>query len=96
METTKGFVVHCRTGCTCCQSENHYRGPFKTRAFAKTRANGYHRDRVLASQFARNGRYSIQEVDIETLEGGRIIVDGRFVLDGFAEDTGEEIFYDYN
>ena len=31
------FYIECRTGCTCCRDENHYRGLYATLAEAEAR-----------------------------------------------------------
>jgi len=90
-----GYVISCRTGCSCCSSENHDRGPFKMKETADKKIEEYRDGPLLASQYARRGRYSVREVEIETLPDGRIIVGGTLVLKGFAEDTGEEVMEEY-
>ncbi len=96
METQKGYIVYCSTGCSCCAHENHYRGPFRTRQIADQRAETYREVSLLASQYAKNGRYSIQEVEIEILPDGRVIVSGTHVSPGFAEDGGDDRMWDYS
>lgn len=94
---TKAYVVECRTGCSCCASENHYRGPFKTKEKAEERARGYFDARLLASQFASHGVYHVSEVDCEVLPDGRLIIDGTHVVAGFADDNAtDERMYDYS
>jgi len=88
-EGPKAYVVYCSTGCSCCSDENHYRGPFSTREIAEARCELYTKTRLLASQYARNGNYKIEEYDAELLPGGRVIVDDT-VFAGWAEDTGED------
>lgn len=90
MKKIKGFIVSCRTGCSCCSSENHYRGPFKTRETAEAKIIEFRAIPILASQYARRGNYSVEEAEIEVLPDGRVIVGGGAVFPGFAEDTGEE------
>lgn len=90
VKQTKAFVIYCSTGCTCCSSENHYRGPFSSREIAERRADDYHKARILASQYARNGRYEIEEHEAEILPDGRIIVDNT-VFGGWADDGYDEI-----
>ena len=86
-EEVKGYVVYCTTGCSCCSSENHYRGPFSTREAAEAASDGYSKDKVLASQYARNGQYDIEVHDAEILPDGRVIIDDT-VFAGWTEDTG--------
>ena len=93
-EKIKVWIVHCRTGCTCCASENHYRGPFKTKEKAEEMAKSYHDLPLLASQFARRGLYRVGEWTAEVLPDGRLIVDDTVIL-GFAEDTGDEVIVDF-
>jgi hypothetical protein len=72
------------TGCTCCSSENHYRGFYRTKEDAERRIRYYYSPDSkfwpLASQYARRGRYSIEEVEIEDLKDGRYILDDEKVL----------------
>lgn len=93
---TKGFIIYCSTGCSCCSNENHYRGPFRTRTTAESRAAVYHSSRLLASQYAKNGRYEILEVEIEILADGRVVVDNTHVFPGFAEDGYDDKMWYYN
>lgn len=86
-EQRKGYVVYCSTGCTCCSSENHYRGPFSTSKIAEAKANTYRKQKVLVSQYALNGCYDIEEYDAEVLPDGRVIIDDT-VFPGWAELTG--------
>jgi hypothetical protein len=85
-EITKAFIIECRTGCSCCSGENHYRGPFKTREEAERKIANYKERRLLSSQYSERGNYSIEESDAEILPDGRIIIDD-FVCAGFAEDN---------
>lgn len=86
----KAYVIECRTGCSCCASENHYRGPYSSREVAEKRAAYFHETRLLASQYARNGVYHINEVDVEVLPDGRIIVNNT-VFAGFKDDGDDYI-----
>lgn len=85
------FLIHARTGCTCCSNENHYRGPFRTRDDAERRRL-YYLDsskgvnNPLASQYAPRGVYEIVEVEAEELPDGRVILENRiFPALEFAE-----------
>ena len=88
---TVAFFVHCGTGCSCCNDENHYTGPYRSLKYAKDMVATYTKDRRLASQYARNGRYEICWSDSEILQDGRIICSDR-VFSGFSDD--EEVFND--
>jgi len=74
----KLILIECRTGCTCCSSDNHYRGPYKTVDDAKRRIASFlapdSKFWPVASQYAHRGNYSVQEVEAEQLPDGRIIV----------------------
>ena len=86
MENVKFFLIHCSTGCSCCNSENHYRGPFSTKEIADARVPKYREMRVLASQFSSRGNYSVNgPFEGELLPDGRIISD-ESVYQGFADD----------
>lgn len=77
------FVIYARTGCTCCSYENHYRGVYKTREQAEARVKEFEKMPLLASQFARQGRYSIEELKAEILPDRRIIIENNYVTDDF-------------
>jgi len=73
------YRIECRTGCTCCSSENHYRGFYPSREEAKARIDRFNQgiDNPLASQYARYGVYGIEACEAEQLPDGRLIVDDR-------------------
>lgn len=79
------FLIECRTGCTCCSNENHYRGPYSTRQIAEKRVEEFKAMPLLASQYARQGRYEIEEHEAEQLPDGRLIC-GSKVYEGFKDD----------
>ena len=79
------FVVECRTGCTCCNYENHYRGPFSNREAAEAAVKTFQDYKIIASQYAPNGSYSISEHSCELLPDGRLIVAERFVYPEFVD-----------
>lgn len=88
------FMIHCTTGCSCCSSENHYCGPFSSRDVAEKASASFHDGKKLASQYARNGRYSIEEHPAEVLPDGRVIIDCR-IFKGWADESPwESIEYD--
>ena len=72
------FTILCRTGCTCCSGENHYRGPYKTRGDAERRVAHFLNDKnsfcPVASRYARRGRYTAYESKMEILDDGRAIL----------------------
>lgn len=72
----KVYLIHCGTGCTCCNNENHYRGPYKTKEEAKKRIHYFYYGNwyPLASQYARRGRYSVKECYYEEISGNRVII----------------------
>jgi len=81
----EAYFVECRTGCSCCSSENHSRGPFSTKEIAEARVVAYRGMSLLASQFARSGVYVVEECDeIEALPDGRLIIDDH-VYRGFVD-----------
>ena len=106
----KAYMIECRTGCTCCSSENHYRGFYKTKEDAERRINYYFSPESkfwpLASQYARRGRYSIEEAELEEISNDRWILNDEKVLhslnfidvkeDGSIENNEEEhLFSDW-
>lgn len=89
----KVFFMYCRTGCSCCSNENHYRGFYKTKEDAERRIGSFHAENStywpLASQYARRGRYSVEEDDAEILGDGRIILRGR-IVDYYEVEVAED------
>lgn len=84
MESVESFtiwLIECRTGCTCCSDENHYRGPYRSREDAQRRIDSFLRPDSkfwpVASQYARRGRYEISHESVEPISGGRFIVDDK-------------------
>lgn len=84
------YFVYCSTGCTCCASENHTRGPFSSEEIAKKKAEYYKSVPILASQYASKGRYHIEgPCDVEQLPDGRLIIRD-VVFDGFKDEITED------
>ena len=72
------WLIECRTGCTCCQYENHMRGPYRSPDDASRRMTHFltvGNYCPLASQFAPRGRYAVQSKDVEPISNGRFIID---------------------
>lgn len=88
---TTAFLIYCATGCSCCNNENHYRGPFSTREIAEEKKADYTASRLLASQYSENGNYTIYEVSCEQLPDGRLIIDGERLVAEFA-DEGDDYY----
>jgi len=82
--TIEFWGIEARTGCSCCSSENHLRGPYKTEEDAQRRVAHYRDPKntfhPLASQYARRGAYSIYKYTAEVLPDGRWIVNGSNVI----------------
>ena len=110
LETIKIFRIEARTGCSCCSDENHYRGPYKTREDAERRVKFYLEEEgdkkywPIGSQYARRGRYTIEEHLAEILPGNRWIIEDRvykvapfieIAEDGSSEQNNEERFEQY-
>jgi len=102
----KAYMIECRTGCTCCCDENHYRGFYRTKEDAKHRISYYQLPESkfwpLASQFARRGNYSIEEAEIEDLNDGRYILNDKILHsldfvdvkeDGSIENNEDEYLF---
>ena len=89
----KVFFMHCRTGCSCCSYENHYRGFYKTREDAKRRVRSFLAENStywpLASQYALRGRYYVMEEDAEILGDGRVILLGR-LMDYYEVEVADD------
>lgn len=83
----KAYTIHCGTGCSCCSDDNHYCGPYSTREVANRWKQDFHNRKKLASQYAENGRYTIEEHDAEILPDGRVIIDSR-IFGAWADESG--------
>ena len=87
MKKFKVWFISASTGCTCCSSENHYRGPYKTKEDAERRINYYRTSDQktgywpLASQFSRRGNYSVYEIYCEPISDDRFIIGEERVVD---------------
>lgn len=79
------YWISCSTGCTCCADQNFDYGFYLNREDAEAQAeawrNGIHNP--LASQYAKYGRYHVEEDDAEVLP------DGRWIVAGTVFDTDE-------
>lgn len=102
------WLIECRTGCTCCQYENHMRGPYRNSEDASRRMNHYltaGKYHPLASQFAPRGRYAVQSKDVELISNGRFIIDDTVINsiplfvsvaeDGTIDGDSESERFDY-
>lgn len=87
MDIVKGYMIYAQTGCSCCYGENHDRGPYKTRQEAELRRKNFLETSLLASQYSKNGIYTISEVEFEQLPDGRLIYDSK-VYPGFFKVGG--------
>jgi len=86
------WFIYCQTGCSCCRRENHYTGPWSSEALAQAAAAGYEDTKRLASQWAPNGEYSIEEKEAEVLPDGRLIIGGTVLdPDEYPLDDGCQI-----
>lgn len=88
------WLIECRTGCTCCSGENHYRGAYRTKEDADRRAASFlsqdSKYWPLASQYAKRGRYSVQNREAEPISGGRFIVDDQVLGEIKFIDVAED------
>ena len=77
----KIYRIKCRTGCTCCRSDNHYRGLYLTKEEAEARISRFRRgvDYPVASQYSKYGQYTIEESSMEEISGDRLVVGGTLV-----------------
>ena len=105
------YLIKASTGCSCCNEENHIRGPYKTLGAAKKRIEYYKSEKSkfwpLASQYASRGCYTIYEIEAEEISKGRYIIDDKVFeaadmlmvevrWDGSVEDNKKEYFtHDY-
>jgi hypothetical protein len=91
----KAYMIYCGTGCTCCSSENHYRGFYHTKEDAERRIASFlapdSKYWPLASQYARRGCYSTEEADLEPISGDRFILNGEKVVESLTFiEVGED------
>ena len=80
------YIIDCRTGCSCCSSDNHKRGPYTSSSIAEEKVASFRAIPLLASQYARSGVYDIEECEAEVLPDGRLIINER-VFAGWADAT---------
>jgi hypothetical protein len=77
----KLFAIECRTGCTCCSCDNHYRGPYKTSEDAQRRINYFLSPDSKAFSscvLGSNGPpHIIRELDAEEIDSNRWIINNR-------------------
>ncbi len=72
----KYWTISCHTGCTCCNSDDHERGPYSSREAAEKRLAFFKEHPLLGSQFAPDGIYRISGPwEGEQLPDGRIIAE---------------------
>lgn len=79
-EKTVLYSIECRTGCTCCRYENHTRGLYGSFEEAERRRDKFRSMPLLASQYSKTGMYSINSHETEKLPDGRLIIDGKRVI----------------
>jgi len=85
----KIFLIECRTGCSYCSYENHYRGPFESKEDADRRIAFFLLAGVgnnpVASQYSKKGNYDVREYDAEEISNNRVIINDRvFEWSGFV------------
>ena len=90
----RAFLIYAGTGCSCCNDQNHYRGPYRTKDDAERRMTYYlapdSKYWPLASQFAKRGCYCVEEIEVEQLPDGRVIICRDKVRDYFDFVTVNE------
>ena len=81
----KLWAIYCATGCTCCSYENFTQGFYEFEIVARAVIAEYEQGigNPLGSQFARYGRYYLQEYEAELLPNGRMIVDDEVYDQGY-------------
>jgi hypothetical protein len=88
----KAFLVANMTGCTCCRDENFYSGPYRTKEEAEAVMVDHRKRSLLASQFAREGRYHITECHVLEYEN-LLVIDGETVNRGGWNQHNLDIGY---
>lgn len=83
----KVYKIECRTGCSCCSEENHYRGLYETKEEAQARIDRFKRgiDYPLASQYSIYGNYTLEEFDAEEINGNRLIIENKVYTKEFVK-----------
>lgn len=93
-EKKKVFIIECKTGCSCCHNENHYRGFYKTKEDALQRINSFKTPNSkfwpVASQYSRRGNYRVIETEAEFLPDGRVIVLDQIINNLIFVDLNEK------
>ena len=79
MTDNKCYRIVCKTGC---MEDSHYRGWYETKESAQARIDRFLAgiDYPVASQYARRGRYHIEECIFEPISKNRIIVDSNKLI----------------
>ena len=85
LPTKQVFIVECRTGCSCCSDENHYVGPFFSRAAIESWIANAKTIPYIASQYSKQGVYHIDEITAECLPDGLLLIRDR-VFGPFDDD----------
>jgi hypothetical protein len=89
------YWISCSTGCSCCSDQNFDYGFYFNKEEAEAQAeawrNGIHNP--LASQYAKYGRYHVEEDEAEILSDGRMIVMGR-IFEKDEWDYKHEIWWE--
>jgi len=73
------FFIECRTGCTCCASNNKIFGPFLTLELAKEKAESLRNQSFLSSQYAPNGIYNIHLLEMEEFQDKLFSMEDNFI-----------------
>lgn len=85
------YLIHGRTGCSCCSYENFIEGIFLTLDEAKMRKDYHINNRTVASQYSRNGNYDIYRVHCKKFSND----DGIFVENLYYESNNFNEPYEY-
>ena len=90
LEKKKVWYIYCATGCSCCANENYYQGFWDNPDVPNTKINEWlaGKGNPLASQYARYGRYTLYETEVEILPDGRWIVDSEIFDANDVEFSG--------
>jgi len=92
-KTTLAYFVNCATGCSCCNNENHYTGPYRKLESAQAAVEQFRKDRKLASQYSKTGNYSICWAELEMLsDGGLLDREDSAFFPGFVDEGAEQSY----
>lgn len=83
-----GYFIHGSTGCSCCREDNFIEGLYISAEEAFRDVDIHTRNRTVRSQYSETGIYTVQEIEYELLEDGRVIIGNRVFDDEKFYESG--------